>query len=179
MKSIRLIKIMGTLKDTLENGPWHFEAHYDVRLGSVAFLVRQVVEQTLTNVTGGSDESPWGGYLAVDEGSQAVIGTCGFRSPPAGEATVEIAYFTFPDYEGQGYATAMASKLVEAASRSPEVRRIIAHTLPEPNASTRVLEKIGMRFAGEVIDLEDGRVWEWQIMSQGVMRDSHTKAFDQ
>ncbi len=167
MKSIRLIKITSALRETLENDPGRFEAHHDVEFGSAGELVRQVVEQTLANVDGGSDESLWGGHLAVDNDSRAVIGTCGFKSPPAGEATVEIAYFTFPDYEGQGYATAMAGKLVEAASRSPEVRRIVAHTLPEPNASTRVLEKIGMQFVGEVIDPEDGRVWRWQIMREG------------
>jgi RimJ/RimL family protein N-acetyltransferase len=165
MKSIRLIKITSTLRETLENDPRHFEAHYDAKLGAAADLARQVVEQTLTNVDGGSDESPWGGHLAVDDGSRAVIGTCGFKSPPAEEATVEIAYFTFPEYEGQGYATAMAGKLIEAARRSPEVRRITARTLPEPNASTRVLKKVGMGFAGEVIDPEDGRVWEWEITS--------------
>jgi RimJ/RimL family protein N-acetyltransferase len=165
MKSIRLIKITDTLRDTLENDPQRFEAQYDARLGTVGDLAREVVQQTLTNVDGGSDESPWGGHLAVDDDSRALIGTCGFKSPPAEAATVEIAYFTFPDYEGQGYATAMAGKLVEAASRSPEVKRIIAHTLPEPNASTRVLEKVGMSFVGEVFDPEDGRVWQWRIIS--------------
>lgn len=163
MKSIRLIGINVALRETLENGSRHFEARYDVKLGSAADLVRQVVEQTLTHVSGGSDDTPWGGYLAVDDDTRAVIGTCAFKSPPAADATVEIAYFTFPGYEGKGYATAMASRLVETARCSPEVRRIIAHTLPEPNASTRVLEKVGMSFAGEVFDPEDGRVWEWHI----------------
>ncbi|HYO99330.1 MAG TPA: GNAT family N-acetyltransferase [Pyrinomonadaceae bacterium] len=167
MKSIKLIKITNALREALENGSTHFEARYDLELGSVVTLVHEVVEQTLTNVHGGSEEAPWGGYLGVDDETRAVIGTCAFRSPPAEDATVEIAYFTFPAYEGQGYATTMASKLIETASLAPEVRRIIAHTLPEPNASTRVLEKIGMRFAGEVIDPEDGRVWEWEIMNKG------------
>ena len=163
MKSIRLMRINATLKEILENGSQHFEAHYHVKLGSVADLVRQVVGQTLTNVIGASEESPWGGYLAVDDNTQAVIGTCAFKSPPSEDGTVEIAYFTFPPFERQGYATAMASKLIEVASRSPEVKRITARTLPEPNASTRVLEKVGMVFAGEVMDPEDGRVWEWQL----------------
>jgi [ribosomal protein S5]-alanine N-acetyltransferase len=168
MKSISLLKINAALREALESGSAHFEARYDVKLGAAAEVVRQVVEHTLANVNGGGDETPWGGHLAVDDDSRAVIGTCAFKSPPTGEATVEIAYFTFPDYEGKGYATAMATKLVEAANGSPEVRRIIARTLPETNASTRVLEKIGMRFVGEVIDPDDGRVWEWEIMSRGV-----------
>lgn len=52
-----------------------------------------------------------------------------------------------------------AQTLIRLAVGSPEVRQIIAHTLPETNASTRVLKKVGMHFVGEVLDPEDGRVW--------------------
>jgi len=48
---------------------------------------------------------------------------------------------------------------------SAAVLRVIAHTLPETNASTRVLEKVGMNFVGEVIDPDDGRVWRWQMQA--------------
>ena len=167
MKSIRLIRIDATLKETLESGSERFEARYGARLASAADLARQVVGQTLTNVPGGGDESPWGGYLAVDGDSRAVIGTCSFKAPPAADGTVEIAYFTFPRFEGHGYATAMASELIRLAGRSPEARRITARTLPQPDASTRVLGKVGMVFAGEVLDPDDGRVWEWQSTSGG------------
>jgi len=37
----------------------------------------------------------------------------------------------------------------------------IAHTLPEPNASTRILEKVGLRRDGEARDPEVGVVWRW------------------
>lgn len=57
----------------------------------------------------------------------------------------------------------MARTLVQLASGSSTVRRVIAHTLPETNASTRVLEKLGMTFVGEVMDPEDGQVWRWQL----------------
>ena len=36
------------------------------------------------------------------------------------------------------------------------------HTLPEPNASTRILEKTGFKRAGETIDPESGPVWRWE-----------------
>jgi hypothetical protein len=42
------------------------------------------------------------------------------------------------------------------------VRTVIAHTLPEENASTRALRGNGFAHAGEVIDPEDGRVWRWE-----------------
>ena len=57
----------------------------------------------------------------------------------------------------------MARKLVDLASTSAAVKQVVAHTLPETNASTRVLEKVGMVFAGEVMDPDDGRVWRWHV----------------
>jgi ribosomal-protein-alanine N-acetyltransferase len=52
--------------------------------------------------------------------------------------------------------------LLDLAARDPRVRLVRAHTLPEPNASTRVLQKCGFVHVGEVMDPEDGRVWRWQ-----------------
>ncbi len=107
-------------------------------------------------------DSMFGGYLTLDAESRAVVGTCGFRTQPSKDGIVEIAYFTFPRFEGRGYATSMARELLALAASSPLVRRVIAHTLPERNPSTRVLEKVAMRFVGEVDDPEDGRVWRWE-----------------
>ena len=61
-----------------------------------------------------------------------------------------------------GYATEAAQSLTEYAFSSGKVRVVRAHTLPEPNASTRVLTKCGFRRIGEVIDPEDGLVWRWE-----------------
>jgi ribosomal-protein-alanine N-acetyltransferase len=105
---------------------------------------------------------PWVGYLTVDKTSRTIVGTCAFKGNPNRQKSVEIAYFTFPDHEGKGYATAMAKALIQIALSHPESPHIIAHTLPRPNASTKVLQKVGMKFAGDVIDPEDGPVWRWQ-----------------
>lgn len=163
MKSIKLVRINDALNESLKRDPTHFEALYQCRLGSVADLAVEVVEQTLANVPDSGAESTWGGYLAIDDSSKLVIGTCAFKAPPSENSTVEIAYYTFPDFEGQGYATSMARKLIDLAKVATEVRRIIARTLPERNASTRVLEKVGMHFAGEVFEPEDGTLWEWEV----------------
>jgi hypothetical protein len=46
------------------------------------------------------------------------------------------------------------------------VRLVAAHTAPEPNASTRILEKIGLRFVCQ--EMEDGvPVWLWRIAAGG------------
>ncbi|MGJ8695479.1 MAG: GNAT family N-acetyltransferase [Verrucomicrobiaceae bacterium] len=99
---------------------------------------------------------PWVGYLAVEGG--VCVGTCAFKSAPV-DGRVEIAYFTFPGVEGRGVATRMGRGLLRVAG---EEVRIFAQTLPEEGASTRVLEKLGFRKAGEVEHPEDGLVWEWE-----------------
>jgi RimJ/RimL family protein N-acetyltransferase len=43
------------------------------------------------------------------------------------------------------------------------VRIVRAHTLPQANASTRVLEKCGFAHAGAIDDPEDGWVWRWDL----------------
>lgn len=91
-----------------------------------------------------------------------IVGTAGFKAPPDAEGVVEIAYFTFPGFEGLGIASAMAAGLVERAGNGLGVRRLRAHTLPEKNASTRILEKVGFRWLEEVMDPEDGRIWRWE-----------------
>jgi len=104
----------------------------------------------------------WDGYFVVDSHTREVVGSCAFKGQPTEDGTVEIAYFTYPGFEGKGYATSMARKLIELATSSTKIKRVIAHTLAEVNASTRVLERAAMSFVGEVIDPDDARVWRWQ-----------------
>jgi len=42
------------------------------------------------------------------------------------------------------------------------VRTIRAHTLPQRNASTRILEKCGFRQTGEIDHPTDGLIWRWE-----------------
>jgi RimJ/RimL family protein N-acetyltransferase len=107
-------------------------------------------------------EAPWGSYLAIERGSRILMGTCSFKGPPGAGHEVEIAYFTFPEFEGQGVGTAMAGELVAVASRHPEVRSIIAHTLPAESGSTTILRRCGFVRTREVIDPDDGLVWRWE-----------------
>ena len=89
-----------------------------------------------------------------------VVGACGFTSPPAG-GVVEIAYFTYPDFEGRGIATRMAKRLISIAQECDPSVRVIAHTLTEENASSHILKKLGFAFTGTVDHPEDGKIWEW------------------
>jgi [ribosomal protein S5]-alanine N-acetyltransferase len=101
---------------------------------------------------------PWIGYLACD-GDQCV-GACGFKGPPM-DSRVELAYFTFPRFEGQGYASEMASQLLAIALDTQPGLRIVGQTTTGKNASTAILRKLGFRCVGTVQHPQDGAVWEW------------------
>jgi len=119
------------------------------------------------------------GFDIVDRSTDEVVGGCGFKGPPGDGGTVEIAYWIDAPQQGRGYATEAASALVEYAVRSGRVRLVCAHTLPEANASTRVLTKCGFRHAGEVVDPEDGLVWRWELeRSKRPFYSDYAWAFD-
>lgn len=103
---------------------------------------------------------PWIGYFAVLHGS--CVGTCAFKSPPR-QRRVELAYCTFPPYEGKGIATRMAGQLVALALASDEHMQVTAQTLPLANASTAILGNLGFHRVGEVQHPQDGLVWEWEL----------------
>lgn len=106
---------------------------------------------------------PWRfGFAIVHRIDHVVIGLCGFTGPPDSDGLVEIAYSISPDYQGRGLATEAAKALVDFASSSGRVRTVCAHTLPEMNASTRVLEKCGFRKTKEILDSDNDLVWRWE-----------------
>jgi RimJ/RimL family protein N-acetyltransferase len=105
-------------------------------------------------------DPPWIGYLALS--GQDVVGTCAFKTGPR-LGKVEIAYFTFPPFEGQGIATAMALALIEIARTADRTIELTAQTLPEPNASNAILRKLGFQFFGTGNDPEAGTLWEWRL----------------
>jgi RimJ/RimL family protein N-acetyltransferase len=152
---------------TLIDAPDDFTAvfGYDAGPGLRDFFVGgDVSEEWLAELRRKKLDSPWDfGYALVHREYGTVIGTAGFKGPPDGDGTVEIAYAIVPIYENQGYATEAARALTEFAIARDEVRHVIAHTLPENNASTHVLRRCGYAFDGEVIDPEDGPVWRWTV----------------
>ena len=91
-----------------------------------------------------------------------VVGQCGFKGPPSAEGVVEISYYVYPDHEGKGFGTESARAMTEHALSQDGVTIVRAHTLPEQNASTRILEKCEFEKIGEVTDPDDGQVWRWE-----------------
>ncbi len=148
----------------LASEPADFAEQHGVRLHEVAQTVAQ--HSLAFMKTFPLETSPdWFGHLVIEGESQQLVGICSLKGPPV-EGTVEMAYFTFPGFEGRGIGTAMARFTLDRATGLQDVRRVTAHTAPTHNASTRILEKIGMRFVCE--EMEDGAaVWLWQIAVDG------------
>jgi len=158
---LELIRLDGALLDALADdpraiyrGPWSNAPVAAEYLGPVAKATRALYRKN-------HPEFPWIGYLARREADAALVGTCAFATPPAdGEA--EIAYYTFPPYEGAGVSTAMAAALIDIA-REGDLDAVTAKTLPQENASTRILRRLGFDLEGSFMDEEDGEVWRWRL----------------
>ena len=123
-------------------------------------VARSVCESYVTLFQKVGFQRPWIGYLGISGGR--VVGTCAFKSPPQ-KGQVEIAYFTFPGYEGQGIATRMAQQLVSISQKADDSIAITAQTLPHENSSTSILRKLNFCQIGIAHDEDVGEVWEWKM----------------
>jgi RimJ/RimL family protein N-acetyltransferase len=117
----------------------------------------------LARVAAATSSDPWvHGFELIHRATGAIVGSAGFKARPCQNGVVEIAYCVEPDHQGKGYATKAAKALTTFAFATGHVQTVRAHTLPEPNASTRVLTKSGFTNLGEATDPEDGLVWRWE-----------------
>lgn len=147
----------------------------------IARLVREGIHRSRTNAKqaglrieterlsrAATTADPWiCGFVMVHRASDAVVGSCAYKSPPDPDGVVEIAYEVDPEHQGRGYATEAAQAMAANAFASGRVRIVRAHTMPEPNASTRVLTKCGFEHLGEVVEPDDGLVWRWELHEPG------------
>jgi RimJ/RimL family protein N-acetyltransferase len=125
-------------------------------------FLREVVEATVAHYRRTGFVPPWTGYVGLEDG--VPVGVCGYKSQPI-DGRVEIAYGTAPGHEGKGVATALAGELVRIARGENASLTVFAQTLPEENASTSILKKLGFQMMRTVDHPEDGLVWEWELLA--------------
>lgn len=118
--------------------------------------LRALLEQTLE----GALNTPWCGYLALDENAKNVLGACAFRAAPH-EKAAEILYYVLPDQQGHSYGVRMVTALEKLAQKN-NVFMVRAHTPMRHTGSTRVLEKAGYMFVGPFEDEDLGLAWRWE-----------------
>jgi RimJ/RimL family protein N-acetyltransferase len=133
---------------------------HDVTPGWMTF--REALQATRDAFAASPRTSTWGPRFFVSDEPLELIGWGGFKGPPEG-GVVEIGYEIAEGRRGQGLATAATRAMVAEAFADEQVMRVIAHTLPERNASNRVLHKVGFTHDGE--EREDGElVWRYALI---------------
>jgi|SRR6478609_1783973 len=102
---------------------------------------------------------PWIGYFIINQNQ--IFGSCGFVGQPQ-NGKVEIAYWTFKEFEGKGVASFACKELVSIAYQTDPSILITAKTAPEFNASTKILQNNNFNFTEIVQDDEIGDAWLWK-----------------
>lgn len=119
---------------------------------------RAAAEYTIARLNDGAEQRGWWLHYIVMKATspdpRLVIGTCGFKGPPAADGTVEIGYGILPEFRRRGYAAEAVKGLLLHAFRYRQVTRVSAETLPNLVPSIAVLRKSGFRCVGE--GSEDG-----------------------
>jgi RimJ/RimL family protein N-acetyltransferase len=108
---------------------------------------------------------PWVAYLVVRQNQ--VVGSCSFTGQPK-DGKVEIAYWTFKEFEGQGIASFACKELISISQNADPKVTITAKTAPEHNASTKILENNGFTFKEIVQDEEIGDAWLWTLKGEKI-----------
>jgi RimJ/RimL family protein N-acetyltransferase len=106
-------------------------------------------------------EGDWLGAVAVERTSGIVVGEVGLFWMSERDRTAEIGFIFDPRHQGKGFATEASRALVDWAFDTGEIHRVIGRTEARNTASTRVLEKLGMRLEAHFVENE----WvknEWQ-----------------
>jgi len=153
---------LASLELAVEN-PGALEEHIGARIAGGWEDFASAMKVSRDKLRANSALSGWWTHLVLWGAPPMVVGVCGYTGPPTVDGVVEIAYAIAPSYQGQGLATRAAAELIRRAFADRRVRLVCAHTLPERNASARVLEKLGMSLAGVADDADAGVVWRWEL----------------
>jgi RimJ/RimL family protein N-acetyltransferase len=119
----------------------------------------------------------WWMYLFIHAKDKVLIGSGGFKGRPDRSGMVEIGYQIVPVYRNRGFATEASRGFIDYAFSHPQVKWVDAHTLAERNASTRVIEKVGMKYMGVVHDPADGTIWHWRLTREDYERNGSVRKY--
>lgn len=119
----------------------------------------EVARRALKNAVAAQDKHGISLWAAVEKSSGRVVGCCGFHPF---ENDLEIAYHFVPAVWGRGYATEAAQACLGYAFGKLETAKIIGFTHPENIASSRVLEKIGMKYKG-LVEIEGAKERKYEL----------------
>jgi RimJ/RimL family protein N-acetyltransferase len=109
------------------------------------------------------DASAWPARYMIRLSDQLVIGSIGTGNPTGEPPTSVMGYGIYPEFEGHGYTTEAAQRLVAWAFEHREVA-VVRATIHGTNiGSRRVATKAGLRPTGQQVTTDDGLLDVWEI----------------
>jgi len=150
------------LKSAIEgNEPLAKKINATVKDGWTEFGV-DALQYSLDRLSRSEEEKNWWTFLPVLKEGNELIGSGGYKGRPI-RGMVELGYEIAPAHRNRGLATEMTKGLVENAFKDSRVKSVIAHTLAEENASTKVLFKCDFQLVEEIFDPKEGLIWKWEL----------------
>jgi RimJ/RimL family protein N-acetyltransferase len=108
-----------------------------------------------------ANEDDWMSAAVVERESGTIVGDVAFHWVSERDKTAEIGFILDPRHQGNGYATEAARALLDWGFGTAGLHRVIGRAEARNTASSRVLEKLGMRLEAHLAENE----WikgEWQ-----------------
>jgi RimJ/RimL family protein N-acetyltransferase len=136
--------------------------------------VRDVLRRKVGE-TGLRDEGDTLSVACVRKDTGAVIGGCILHWVSREHRTGEIGFIFHPDHHGHGFAAEAARPLIDFGFAVVGLHRVIGRLEARNTASARVLEKLGMRKEGLLVENE----WvkgEWQSELRYAVLDREWRA---
>lgn len=89
----------------------------------------------------------FGSWVWFHKESGRFIGRAGLRRVDIeGKSVIEVGYVLLPDFWGKGFATEIATTIIEIAFEYLKVKELVSYTAITNTASQRVMEKSGFIF---------------------------------
>jgi len=107
--------------------------------------------------------------ITLRDNEERLIGNCGIRKASVDSWEADIGYEIDPNHWGKGYGTETAQALLAFGFRELALHRIWAHCIADNAPSARVLEKVGMRWEGQLRENEWMRGRWWDTLIYGIL----------
>jgi RimJ/RimL family protein N-acetyltransferase len=107
----------------------------------------------------------FGAFLVVTRADAQPLGICGLMVETWLDAP-DIAYAFVPTAGGRGYALEAAAGVMEYAHRALGLTRVVAIVQHDNERSIRLLQKLGYRQDGTVVDPRDGHELAFFVHTQ-------------
>jgi RimJ/RimL family protein N-acetyltransferase len=128
--------------------PSELERRLDCEIVEDWFVFPGALLHTREAVSLNPASARWGTRFFITDEPPELVGLGGFKGAPK-DGIVELGYAVASQREGRGIATAAVAQLITEAFAIPEIKTILADSLPDGGASQRVLEKTGFTHDGE------------------------------